>query len=359
MRLPSLSTIEHPSAAPAVAATGGPRPAWLFRVASHSKWGAGHVSRCRALGRALIRDVPVTMVLDRGGEHWREALEADGFAVRQEGESLPGPWAGSVIDGYHFAAADAERLKRISPPVVAIDDFLEPPRGADLAVTPMAPEGETTNGVPALRGPRYALIDERFCDLPKRAARERAEHVLVSLGMRDAPGATSLALRALALAADGGFAPHVSIAIGSRAEHLDSVVGLAATLGGRAELRVDEVDVPALMAGADMAIVGGGVALIECMATGVPALAIETADNQALNIAGALRLGAAVAAGAVGELAPQQLAAAIEALGGNGAHRQALSDAGRVAVDGRGSDRVARALLALSARMHAPDGAHA
>jgi spore coat polysaccharide biosynthesis predicted glycosyltransferase SpsG len=340
----------------------GPAPAaetlpWLLRVASRPEVGAGHVSRCRALALALGRHAGVVLVLDREGAAWQRKLGAEGLESVVQGQEPPGPWAGSILDGYDVAPEEVAALARAAPPLVAIDDFLEPPRQADLVVNP-APnlEGESVGGIPALLGPAYALLDPRFEAPPPGPVADQVEHVVVTFGARDSANATALALAALALLDGQGVRPRLTVAMASRAPHLEQIRQAVAGFGGRAALRLDAADMAALLGSADLVIGAGGVSLLERMARGVPSISVATADNQGLAIEGAARLGATVSAigssGALAELSPEALAGTIATLAGDRGARAAMAARGRELVDGRGARRVAEALARLSQEHH-------
>ncbi|MCB2099778.1 MAG: UDP-2,4-diacetamido-2,4,6-trideoxy-beta-L-altropyranose hydrolase, partial [Rhodobacterales bacterium] len=112
-------------------------------------------------------------------------------------------------------------------------------------------------------------------------------------------------------------------------------------------LHRDVDDMAAILAGATLAVTGGGVALWERCCLGLPGLVVTQADNQAGNVALALAAGAARVLGRPAEITPVVLAEAIRDLMDDGATRAAMARAARCLVDGRGARRVAAHLLPL------------
>ena len=316
---------------------------WLIRVASRAEAGAGHVSRCRVLARALARHAPTTFVLDDEG--WRERLAGEPFAVQTAAVASAGALAGAVVDSYDLGEAEWAALRRRARVLAQLDDFLAPRSEADVSIND-APhlEGTHLGGRPALLGPHYALVDPRYV-LPQRATAERVECVLVSFGASDPGDATGLALAALGLARLGA---KIVVALGSRAPHLASVRRRAEPLG--AELIVDAPDLVAPLARSDLALGAGGVGLLERMAAGVPSLSLALADNQRLQLDGAAAKGATRHLGAAAEASAETLSTAIVELAGDRHAREAMARRGRALIDGRGGERTATALLELARR---------
>ena len=320
--------------------------AWLFRVASRPEVGAGHISRCRALARALHKSVPVVFMLDTDGQHWRRSLEAGGFKVMVDGQADDGEWSGVVLDHYDFDADAAEVLAAKAGPMVYMDDFMQPPPCAKLAIN-SAPDlaGDFIGNIPALLGPRFALLDARFANAAQRPTKERVEKIVVTFGARDSNNATGLALEALRRLP---HPPFVSLVMGSHAPHLSSVTDMVSNMGDGVAVRIDEVDMPSLLQSADFVIGGGGVSLLERMACGLPSITIALAENQRNACNGAAKRGGTSFAGWLGEIEPDSLSRQISDLINNVTARRKMSKDAAELVDGGGADRVVQRMLGLS-----------
>lgn len=317
---------------------------WLIRVASHTRHGGGHVARCGNLGSALARvGADVMMQLDPDSPDAAARLRRLGLAT-SEVDMLPsGMWDGSVVDGYELMEEEAADLARRAPPLVAIDDFLSPPEGAALVVnSALHLVGECVGETPALLGPRFAMIDPRYAQLSPKTATGPVRHVLVTMGRIDPLGLAGYALRGLT-----SFEHDATITVVTSPDlpgHTALVQQLSA-LGPRGRLILDAPDMIGALDEADFVVGAGGVSLMERMAAGVPSMTLLLADNQRLFVEGAARLGATINGG---QLAPHEFASALQAVFADADVRGAMATAGRAAIDGQGSARVAKRLMALS-----------
>ena len=266
-----------------------------------------------------------------------------------DGQQGNGPWQGCVLDGYDFDDRDAAWWKERVDHLIVIDDFGKPSPLADLAVCPGGPEHQQRiSGVPLLSGFDYAMLDPAFAEAAAPPGRTNIESILICFGWRDSADATSLALEALAGLGGDGFAPRITVAIGSGAPHLDNIKRLIAVLGPRARLVVDTPGLRELLSEADIGIGAGGVGLLERMAAGVPSLTVRTAMNQARQVSAAASQGGTVDAGGMNDLTPAKLASRIASLARDVAGRAAMSARARQVVDGRGVYRIADKLRSLS-----------
>jgi UDP-2,4-diacetamido-2,4,6-trideoxy-beta-L-altropyranose hydrolase len=317
-------------------------PSVLFLTVAGAGAGLGHVKRCAALGSALAGL----------GASVRFAVAGDAERLGPLGTTLPGfealQWLGSprlaldiaersgadlvVVDAYR-ATDELLRALRIRGAVVAaIEDRPDREPPVDLVIDrAYKAERRSYADVPGRRlllGPRYALLEERFADIPDRATRPVPSCVLVTLGGEDA----ELTLTE-AVAAIEGALPEASI---------DVVAGLFArsepVRGARVKLHRGLPSLYDLLVSADFAVTAAGMTLYECLAAGTPAVAMPVADNQRPDFDELTSAGLIISG-------QPDLGAAVERLSRDAALRGRLAASGRELVDGRGAARVAEELV--------------
>jgi UDP-2,4-diacetamido-2,4,6-trideoxy-beta-L-altropyranose hydrolase len=326
---------------------------WLFRVASHSSQGGGHVARSGVLARELARIAPVRMVLDPDSPDARARLEGAGVICVTAGDEGQGPWAGAVVDGYAFRESEATRIAQRTRPLVWLDDFLDPPDGADLVINAACHlSGIEVRGTPALLGPKYAIIDRRFAELPGRDRTLPVEKLLVAFGRLDPDNAVCGTLDALDLLAKEGISPLVTVVTSTASSHLPAVRERIARSSGRVTLMIDVPDMVPVLAEADLVIGAGGVSLMERLAAGVPSISLVIADNQKHFIESAAANGGTVHVGTADKLPPSELATIVRELIADPTRRAGMAETGRHLIDGLGAARVADALMTLSESIH-------
>lgn len=319
----------------------------LYRVASDPAVGLGHVARARALGRALAGAVPVHWILDPvgpapvpGAPAEREA-ESGGCAVLATGSRDPDV-IGVIADAYRADRAALAALAARVPCFVLEDE------GADLppplrVVTPGYPPAGID---PAARivGPRYALIDPIFCVPPRRpGAGIGSPSILVQFGGRDQANASERALAALR-PLRRRFAA-VTVLLGPQARHLDRLRCRVGAFYATLVAGAPPAAVAALYRAHDVAVGGGGVALFERMAAGLPSLILTQSANQRANAVGAARDGAVHWIGEVESTPAALIRAEMQKLLVQREARLRMTAAGRRIADGRGAARLAAQIL--------------
>lgn len=326
---------------------------WLFRVASHRNSGGGHVARSGVLARALVdAGADVVLQLDPDSPDGEARIRALGLTCIDANQPLQGPWSGSVLDGYAVVANEAESFARVAPTLVVIDDFLEPPVCASLVVNGAVHlDGDRVGTIPALLGPRYALVDPRFVALRGGGKAQNpgapVNSILVTFGRLDPDDMTSRVLSALERA---GGAARLTVVASSAWPQFPALADFARALGERIRLATDIADMAPLLEAADFVVGAGGVSLMERLAAGRPSVTFSIADNQRLFVEGASRLGCTVDGGrAYGETSTvENLAALLGAVLDDGPARAAMASAAKTLIDGQGAARVARELIGLA-----------
>jgi spore coat polysaccharide biosynthesis predicted glycosyltransferase SpsG len=192
-------------------------------------------------------------------------------------------------------------------------------------------------------GPQYILLRPEFAKVPTRAIADRVGRVLITVGGSDP---NNLTVRLMQWTAKTLGSVRQDVVVGPLFENLEALKAEAGTLGGSIVLHENRQDMKSLMLAADLALCGGGQTTYELAAAGTPAIAIQTADNQTVNLKGLSAAGSLAWAGDVNDAdLESKITRELKTLAGDAARRAAMSRLGRTLVDGQGSTRVARALL--------------
>ena len=320
----------------------------VFRAAAGPRLGFGHLVRCRSLARALGVTPRVWV---RGSAVTRAAARGLGCEVLPETLALGDVGAAPVLvvddPSPTAAAAWVRRARAAGVPVCTMHDAGRRRVPADLMVdgsVNVAPVDEPAT----LLGPEFAVLDPGVRS--RRRARRVPGHrrVCIALG----GGAHVFALVPSLVAALAARAPGLEIRV---ARGFVSRPGLPALATGE---WLAASQLAGALAGADVAIVAGGVTAYEACALGVPLVAVAVTAAQQPTVRALEDLGAAIDAGLlrdrrsatrVAERTAQLLTAP--------ATQRRLSAVGRVLVDGEGAYRVVAALRTLAARASAVEGA--
>ena len=333
----------------------------VFHVNAGAAVGLGHLMRAREMARLLVgRGIACTMTgpdpaLRRPGDdalfaHWEQTDTLDAAAVIaccaargtrraviDDYRATPAIQAALKAAGLHWIQQfDASRPWQVHAPVLVNASPHE--RRAEYLRWLADPATRT------LFGPRYGVLRPAFTALAPRPDGRPVRRVLAAFGGGDDRGALDLVLRALA----GRMGPDVTLVAVSgggnpRARALRAA--LADTPHAEVEFHVDPGDMPSLMAGCDLAVIGGGTMSYEAAICGLPMVFVALAPNQERPCAGWHDLTGAPVLGGVAEVTPQALHRAVTALIGDDTARASMAARGRAAVDGRGAARLVAALL--------------
>jgi spore coat polysaccharide biosynthesis predicted glycosyltransferase SpsG len=295
--------------------------------------GMGHMVRCGVLADALHEAGAETIWLSRTPDLIPESyagevrtLEAEEEVFPSEADLFVGDWKENDPD---LTAWLSERA-----PLCLIGGGSDAP--CDLRIRqhydPVAREPD------ALSGPDYVILSKAFEVQPRRPAPTGpARGLLVSLG----GGRTPVFERVVA-----------ALARLPRREEIElEIIGAGdispLQTAGFAELRRQDrtAEMPALMAAADLAVLAGGTSLHEAAVSGLPAVCLPLAANQAKRAAALERLGLGLC------VDPEDSEALITALSGlaeDAKARGEMSARGQALIDGQGARRCAEAILALA-----------
>lgn len=338
------------------------RPVIGFRTDASREIGTGHLMRCLTLAdalraggadcRFLIRPTPLTDSLRAAGhgvellpnEFGGEAADADACLAR-----LPELVDWLVVDHYGLSADWERRLRPRARRIAAIDDLADRPHDADLlldqnevADREQRYQGLLPAGCRSLLGSRYALLRPEFTGIARRPRDGRLQRVLVNFGGSDPGNATGLALAALAALPEPLT---VDVVIGQLHPAIAAITELCQQQPSWT-LHLQTRRMAELMAAADFCLGASGSTAWERCAMGLPSLLLTVADNQHPLAAAIARRGAAIWPGDAADVSATQLAGLIQALRACPDWLRAMSDAAAALCDGRGTARVAAALLA-------------
>jgi len=318
--------------------------------------------RCLALAQSWKRSGgSVTFLLPEGSPGIEQRIRGEGFmfealATGQFADAVVNRVLDSkprvaVLDGYGFGSREQTSLSQAGIAVLTVDDYghatdypirwiLNQNAGArhDMYVR----RGVDTR---LLLGPGYALLRDEF--LPwlgwERSIPEKASKILVTIGGSDPD---NLSLRILAsLAALKTADLQVILAVGSSNPHLQALQSAIERLPVPVRIVQNALDMPALMAWADVAVSGAGGTSYELCYMGLPSLLFVIAENQRSGAEELSKLSAAVHAGVAREFDQGKFVEQLRRLIDSHKQRQALSIHARALVDGLGADRVRAALL--------------
>ena len=337
----------------------------LIRADAGVQMGTGHVMRCLALaqawqdagGLAVFLSAPLPPALEA-------RLRAEGMATvtvtswvggaadaqetARHARSVGAAWV--VLDGYQFDAAYQKALKDAGPRLLVLDDNGEAGAyHADLVLNQNVharPEWYA-NRAPDTRlrlGTRYALLRREFLAQSdrQRETPETAYKVLVTLGGSDPDNVTLKVLEALTLVSSNRL--EATVVLGGGNPHRAGLEDAASRAAFPIRVIVNALNMPELMADADLAVSAAGSACWELAFLGVPALLLVTADNQRGIAQGLHEAGVAESRGWARDATPTALAEALTRLAQDAPRRVEMSHRARALVDGRGAARVLEAM---------------
>jgi UDP-2,4-diacetamido-2,4,6-trideoxy-beta-L-altropyranose hydrolase len=332
--------------------------------------GTGHAMRCLALAQNWKRSGGgATFLLPEGSagieqricnEGFRvEALAAGSFAGAVVGRMVSRRPDLAVLDGYAFGAREQQALSESGIATLIVDDYVhatEYPARWILNQNVFAEEkmyvrrGKDSQ---LLLGPSYALLRKEFQPWLawKRKIPVKASRVLITIGGSDPE---NLSLKVLeALSALGRANLEAVLVVGGSNPHGGMLQSAAERLPLRVRMTQNALDMPALMAWAEVAISGAGGTSYELCYMGLPSLLFVIAENQRGVAEGLSRLSAAVNAGAASEFEKDTFLERMCGLIDSREQREAMSACARNLVDGVGADRVRAALLGRQMKLRA------
>jgi len=335
----------------------------VFRTGGSKQIGFGHFRRCLSLAEALRRlgtdcfflldedPVCISQLITAGFEATHIQPKED--LTRTVEQCRRRTARAIVADSYALDTAYLAGLRETKAVVAVIDDLADRALPVDLVINgSMNADRLAYRAGKATRfllGPQYILLRSEFSEEPKRTIAEHVRRVLVTVGGGDPDQLTPKFVR---WAADTFKDVSVDVVIGPMFDN-QNISPAELQSATTVAVHSNPQNIRSIMLGVDLALCGGGQTTYELAATGTPAVAIRLTDNQTQNLAGLSSAGALVWAGDVHDADLEaKTKRALATLAGDSARRAALSQRGRILVDGQGSTRVARAILDLATSTH-------
>lgn len=344
------------------------RPAVVFRCNVSATVGIGHLMRCREMARDLgargydcvLLGPPQSLQHAQDADlfvHWQEVPERGSSAQDAARVIALCQHFGArhlVMDDYRGDPDYQVLLKAAGLRWLQQFDASAPWDFHGPLVVNSSPYERHAHYVrwlrdPAARtlfGPRYAVLRPAFARVQARADGRAVRRVFVGFGGGDDRGAIDTVLDALAGQMPGVPLPDITLVVvsGSGNPRAQALAARIAALSN-VEFHVDPPDMPGLMAGCDLAVIGGGTMSYEAAICGLPMIFVALAPNQQRPCQGWHDLTAAVVLGQVGQVAARDVRAAVQSLSDDAPRRQEMAAAGRALVDGQGAARLVDALL--------------
>ncbi|MFN8456751.1 MAG: UDP-2,4-diacetamido-2,4,6-trideoxy-beta-L-altropyranose hydrolase [Anaerolineae bacterium] len=345
----------------------------LIRADGNSQIGTGHIMRCLALAQAWqaecqndIRMSPVFVMADKAAGlvarlsvenipvnylQTRASSQDDAAQTIDQARQIGAKWV--VVDGYHFDAAYQQAIKTAGLQLLVIDDYGHAAHYyADIVLNQniyanesFYPNREAYTRL--LLGPQYVLLRREFWPWRgwQREIPPVAYKVLVTLGGSDPDDVTLKVIQALQQVEVEGL--EARVVVGPANPHLVTLQQAVEQLP-KVQLLTEVLNMPELMAWADVAISAGGSTCWELAFMGVPSLVMILADNQQRVAEGLDAAGFAFNLGDPVNLCPTALANAFQELAHQVKPRTASAKCGQELVDGFGRARVIQQMQAFN-----------
>lgn len=277
-------------------------PLAIFRFYASSWRGAGHAMRCLTLAR----------VLRKNGWECRFATEEESYefvpALKDFTRIDPDDFFNQpsahdllVVDHYDCGYEYEHNFRPYNKAIMAIDDIANRKHDCDFILDQAYGRvtGDYEPDVPVdcqvLVGPEYALLRDEFsalrpASLQRRQSLSGIQRIFLNFGGNDQKNMILATLQKLSAL---GYTGAIDVVFGVIAEHRESVEACAATMPNDIVFHTNP-DMAALLVQADLAVGAPAVSAWERFCLGVPAILLQTADNQSFTYQALLRDGLAL-----------------------------------------------------------------
>ena len=334
----------------------------LIRADATPEMGSGHVMRCLALAQAWKRIGGKSLFVSAAvPDMLADRLRNSGIALKRisveygsETDSAVTSATASVehaawivIDGYQFTSRYYQLVKGCGCRVLVMDDVCHTDRydvDAILNQNPYASEEvyrSRGSDAPLFLGTRYVLLREEFLNHAHYRSRKAgvAAHILVTMGGTDPWNMTAKVVTALRSLR--GMEPECVIVLAGDHPQYERIRGMASDVSFPVTVESNVSNMADLMAWADMAVSAAGSTVWELLYMGIPFIVVVMADNQLQSAGYLANRGIAINLGRHDEVAPEEVACALQRLLAQPALGESMAHNGRMLVDGYGADRIA------------------
>lgn len=324
--------------------------------------GTGHVMRCLALAQSWKRSGgSVTFLVPEGSPGIEQRISAEGFLLETWDQHQFAEAAVNcaqhlkpqvvVLDGYNFGVREQSTLSHAGIAVMAVDDYGHSPeypvrwilnQNAGAREETYVRRGKDTS---LLLGTAYALLRDEFSPWIGwgRSIPGKAKKLLVTIGGSDPDNLSMAILESIATLGDADL--QVVVVAGSSNPHLQSLEEATRRLPLQIRIVQNALDIPSLMAWADIAISGAGGTSYELCYMGLPSMLFVIAENQSRVAEQLAKMSVAECAGRACDFDHTKFAKNLQLLIDSPDQRQAMSNRARGLVDCLGAERVRGALM--------------
>jgi len=300
----------------------------LIRADATATSGAGHAMRMLALAQEWRRQASAVLWAGDIGIEWVrlgitlpptpiQIASREWRSMRGKLSASPDGWI--AFDSYEWGLKDQLDARGTGRKLLVVEDFVRLEEyQCDMVLNYNVYAPDLVYNAPGARlllGLKYVpLRREILAAERRRRTRKRAKTVLVSLG-------------------------------GSNVA-IDGIVGILEEAGYDVIFGGPGMAMVEALSSADMAVLAGGSTLYEAAYLGLPAVVLCIAQNQERNAVSMSEVGVVHYGGWLGDVSPNRLREMIGELAADKDERERLAAAGQALVDGRGAQRVVKAMLA-------------
>ncbi|MEM7568913.1 MAG: hypothetical protein AAF337_03880 [Pseudomonadota bacterium] len=309
----------------------------ILRTDAGGLHGYGHIMRCIALADALAAAGAVPVFWSESlPENIHALLAKRAFPVITAPPDTTAAWL--VVDSYTIGEAERTKLARAAARLAIIDDVGDNgPYACDLLINPNPGARTSSYGAAkqALIGADFVLLRRDILSAQTDRRSGSANRILVSCGGTDPFGITAKVLQAVHNLGDG------IVRVLSNAADLD------VSDKDRVQVVSGDFDMASHLLWADVAVLAAGSVQWEAAYLGCPYLALIVADNQAPGATFAAGEGASLCLDWRETQTVDALKTDLAALMKDDAGRTAQAQKAQALIDGRGAERVVRAMAQM------------